>query len=546
MKKINNKILFLILLVTTVIIGIFVYNSGDVYKYEILSDDDYIKIDTWEVADGSEVKLPKGFEYTEDKIVLTHKLDYKENFQGVPYLMMSSKYYDYTLYLDDKEIFKYENPKNGFTNTNGSQIRILRLGEATKGKTLKLEIVPLLGNSIKYLVTPCYIGSKTDLVWSSVKSELPEVLVNIVIIFFGVVLLILYLVMRGNATASKMFYLGMLSITCGIYMLCQFDMLHIMAPNSYMLYFIEFTAIAVIPLIVAIFLYIQSYGMAKKLCKLMVVLLFSNLIIQNILNFLFKVEFRETLWITHGLIIMLGIVIVVSIVTLRRKKEIRYMLVSFMPPIIGGIIDLFIMYAYINERVTRFFPMGLYLFVAMQVWYTCKQYIEINKKQLRSEIYEHLAFTDGLTGLYNRLAFENDVNEKIEGENSACISIDIDNLKIANDTHGHSTGDILIRGMAEILKESVGENGKIYRIGGDEFVVLIHNMDSSKVNELVESITVNKVKYNVKNDVDVEFAIGVAYGENGDTSFENIVTRADLAMYADKRKKKRVLEEYNS
>lgn len=84
--------------------------------------------------------------------------------------------------------------------------------------------------------------------------------------------------------------------------------------------------------------------------------------------------------------------------------------------------------------------------------------------------------TDALTGLYNRRAYENDIVEhkdKITEENFVYISLDLNGLKIANDTEGHEAGDELIAGTAECMRRCFGSYGRLYRIGGDEFAAMI-------------------------------------------------------------------------
>ncbi len=116
---------------------------------------------------------------------------------------------------------------------------------------------------------------------------------------------------------------------------------------------------------------------------------------------------------------------------------------------------------------------------------------------------------------------KNDINECIGNNRPACISIDLNNLKRANDTMGHSAGDVLIRGIATVLREAVGNEGKIYRIGGDEFVVLIHDITDDGIEKVLKRIERKcRVKYNEENNVNLDFAKGVSLYTEGDTTFE--------------------------
>ena len=364
-----------------------------------------------------------------------------------------------------------------------------------------------MGDHIQYSVAPMMIGTRSDIVWHILKSEQSEVITAVLIIIFGFVLLLLAIIIRCSEyeddESGKMFYLGMISVICGIYLACQFKVSHIIAPNGYLPYYFEFTSLMLISVAVSLFIRTNVDGVIKKLYTSMSCLF--------------------------------GILILSTMIIFYKKKSIQYMLISIMFPIVGSIIDIVRLYRISDDKTIYFFSMGLYIFVLMQVIRTIRQYMAKSRSHLKAEVYEHLAFTDGLTELNNRLSFENDINECIGNNRPACISIDLNNLKRANDTMGHSAGDVLIRGIATVLREAVGNEGKIYRIGGDEFVVLIHDITDDGIEKVLKRIEKCRVKYNEENNVNLDFARGVSLYTEGDTTFENLVARADAEMYRDKR-----------
>ena len=90
--------------------------------------------------------LPYGFKYTGEPIVLTKKIDKENVFDDSQYLMVMSRYFDYTVYVDDTKLFDLTTPQNGFSKTMGTQLRFVRIGKNLNEKTIKLEIRPLLGD----------------------------------------------------------------------------------------------------------------------------------------------------------------------------------------------------------------------------------------------------------------------------------------------------------------------------------------------------------------------------------------------------------------
>ena len=106
---------------------------------------------------------------------------------------------------------------------------------------------------------------------------------------------------------------------------------------------------------------------------------------------------------------------------------------------------------------------------------------------------------------------------------------DLNDLKLVNDTIGHSAGDKLLQGFARLLADAAGEDGRAYRQGGDEFAVL-YNKNAV---DFVQDLERRCKEYNQSSAVPVSYAIGYCLLEKED--FRDV---ADQMMYEDKRRKK--------
>lgn len=146
-----------------------------------------------------------------------------------------------------------------------------------------------------------------------------------------------------------------------------------------------------------------------------------------------------------------------------------------------------------------------------------------------TEAGNRLAYIDYLTNIYNRNALERDLKKQKEYGYTYYFIADLNNLKTVNDAIGHSAGDKLLQDFADMLTDSVGEDGRSYRQGGDEFVVLY----SGDAVQLISSLEQQCEKHNQSSAVPVLYAIGYCLLEN-----ENFRDIADRMMYADKRRKK--------
>ena len=114
---------------------------------------------------------------------------------------------------------------------------------------------------------------------------------------------------------------------------------------------------------------------------------------------------------------------------------------------------------------------GIYLILAS----CCMVYMlsKVMKEKYEKEKFRYTSNTDELTRCYNRHAYEEDINKLNLSKEWVYVSMDLNGLKRANDSFGHIAGDELIRAAADCMKSSFSEHGKVYRVGGDEFVVII-------------------------------------------------------------------------
>ena len=163
----------------------------------------------------------------------------------------------------------------------------------------------------------------------------------------------------------------------------------------------------------------------------------------------------------------------------------------------------------------------------------------------RTREIKYVANHDKLTGLLNRGQFVQQLNEVIgtpESENIALMFIDLDNFKPINDTQGHDAGDQLLVGVGDILKSMLDPNDFAGRFGGDEFLVLMRNINQrSEFAGVCEEILRRlSAEIEIKGKpIVVAASIGVVYCDSHDyQSSDNLVNDADLAMYAAKRQGK--------
>ena len=158
-----------------------------------------------------------------------------------------------------------------------------------------------------------------------------------------------------------------------------------------------------------------------------------------------------------------------------------------------------------------------------------------------------LIYTDVMTRLGNKTAYTECIDaiyKRIinkEKFNFVVVVIDINDLKKVNDTYGHEYGDKLIQNGATILKKVWGSDF-MYRVGGDEFVIICLGMDKGNAEKKIVLFEKSIEDYNCQNNGEesyLQMAIGMAtYNPETDKEYMDVFRRADSAMYGDKKQKK--------
>jgi len=208
---------------------------------------------------------------------------------------------------------------------------------------------------------------------------------------------------------------------------------------------------------------------------------------------------------------------------------------------VGGYCALlvFILLRRSNKRYTEIFPIiflcfsfvcGLLLPFALG-----KDYSRIFCTNMVIAIFIYYVFSilqltekDSLTGLMNRQAFYASVESDAKNI-TALVSIDMNGLKTINDSKGHAAGDKALQSVAICFLKSITSKNTVYRIGGDEFVILCRHSGEDEVKQLIERIQKNLSKTEYK------CAVGYSFHPDGSETIDDMLKESDEKMYEDKK-----------
>lgn len=167
---------------------------------------------------------------------------------------------------------------------------------------------------------------------------------------------------------------------------------------------------------------------------------------------------------------------------------------------------------------------------------------ELRRTQQKAQMFEFEAIHDKLTGLFNRGAYNQKIDETLANLSrynvpASLIICDIDYFKKINDTFGHHVGDMILKKLAQLLKERLRKNDFVARYGGEEFAIILPHITLDNAETVGESVRsfIEKTRFLFKNtEIPVTISIGISSFRRDDTA-NTVFERADSALYFAKK-----------
>lgn len=176
---------------------------------------------------------------------------------------------------------------------------------------------------------------------------------------------------------------------------------------------------------------------------------------------------------------------------------------------------------------------------------------DITEKKLYQQKIEQQAYTDYLTGLYNRMCCERDLAVQIDyakkhHQKGAILYLDLDDFKHINDGLGHRYGDVLLQAIAHSIQRVEGIHDTCYRMGGDEFVIIIPVELYPRLERIVEAIRLIFSNPWFLKDADYycTMSMGIAEFPDESDNVQDLIKKADIAMYEAKHSGKNRIAHY--
>lgn len=185
--------------------------------------------------------------------------------------------------------------------------------------------------------------------------------------------------------------------------------------------------------------------------------------------------------------------------------------------------------------------LGILIFSIVATVAILENFVREYRNETLKYMREKLVYKDILTSMKNRQSFEKQLKEDDKNINDFnsywAISIDLSDIKYVNNNFGYSHGDKLIQNLADSIEDTFEDIGNCFRIGGDEFIILIKNEPKEKIERYIELFESVVSSYNKLHDIKMITSLGYdSYKFGYDKSIFDLVSRTDYMMCKNKRR----------
>lgn len=467
------------------------------------------------------------------------------------YMSFQNMYQAIEVLVDGERIYQYGiEEKPVFGKMLGAVQCMVPLPRDGGGKEIQVRIINVYGQENIYFTGGIQLAPEETIIYNTFRNNIDVFFFVVIMVFIGTALMTVFFwfyVKKRGISYQPFFHMGIFAFLSGIWVLTDSRAAQFIFQNAVgacLLSHFSFMMFAV-PLLNFIESICDRKSRAFTVLKYMFIL---NFLIQVLLYLTGISDFVRLLTVTH-LLIGAAIVsmMVYSVREMKRNKSgyIKGIMGAQVILVVGALVSFWGFFNGDMLHYTKAFRTGLMIFVLVLMWMTARKTLDAEEERLKTDFYKSLAYMDMMTKTKNRTAFEREI-EDIKGSGSryrriAVLLFDLNGLKTVNDTLGHLAGDKIITGAADCIKDVFGGLGDCYRIGGDEFTVIVK--DKAVDEEKLRRCFAQAIRhYNEREEIKLSIAFGAAGQEftgKEPRDMEILLKRADEDMYKKKRELKR-------
>jgi len=435
-----------------------------------------------------------------------------------------------------------------FTKTTGCCWNFITLTQQDAGKEIIFRVTPIYKESKP--TGSFYFGTQSAVEHLIMRQHLLLFVIAVFIFLIGVSLFFyVVFVIKKTTEGAALFHFSLFASILGIWYCCESQILELFLTCYIGVALTDHLMLMLLPIPFLLFLKNTYQSKEHILWNIICYLNCAVVILRIMLQLTGLSDFRETLWITHtaiGLSILAVFILSVSeIIKYQLTRQVKMCIFCILVIMVTVLLELLEYRIYYESM--PFASLGFLFYIVVMGADSIHRSHKMIDQARESELYRKLAFTDELTKLYNRTAFNRDLNDRCVTMTEQKIMptvlfmFDLNDLKKCNDGFGHEYGDRYIKMVSAVIEKVFGRDGKCYRIGGDEFCVIMNATTQedteNRYNLFMEEIKKKNAKPFV---VPVSVAVGYAvYDAALDESLEATMKRADDMMYRNKQELKK-------
>ncbi len=432
-------------------------------------------------------------------------------------------------FVDGESIYHF-GESHSYLKSPGSLRHMIDIPENSLGKTLTVRVQ--YAYSGKYTTDiDIILGGSGGIILTLLRREAIDLSVNLLMLVLGIILCVIFVLqLKNNIHSENCLYLGLLSLCFVFWTNNNLFFTQLIFPYSTAQYFCYYFFLSMLPLLLMCYLETITDGLRFNrlfwihlaLCAAITFLQLSGIS-----------EFTESLpvFLIYSSVEM--VIVILKLVKNRKSHRNALLVGAFIVMVVCILLNAVLyLFNQTNGVSTTMAKLGISIYLIVSIYVSINGVVTNLAKVQQSELLHKIAFTDSLTQVGNRYAFNYNINE-VDLRDLSLFSLDINNLKYYNDTFGHACGDTLICEATQMLNEVFS---KLYRTGGDEFIAVEIKSSAEHLQYLKNELSEKMNEYNggEGHDVVVEIACGYSTYNEGDVFYEDILKRADAQMYYDK------------
>jgi len=547
-KKIILFLEIFIIFMAIMVLGL-VYLE-DQNKNESFYADNIYQLGGWELLDlegnKSDVSLPVRLSDKEPRTIIQRKL--KEDISGAPFLLFYSEHASIKVYSDDRLIYEYSNKKDGLFPLEGDGYHLIKLSFNEQGSIITI-VQDMAVEKYMGRLSEVYLTDKASAMLSIIKWNTVGIITCILILALSVILIFLWMATKNIIGDNRLLNLSVFAFSIFLWSANETMMTQLVMGHLKMIMVISYFSIMLLPIPILHFFTKSGNLRIRYISSKLIYLPIVNFVLVNIIQFLKIRDYSEMLFTSHLIILSVIVMMILGQIPSKGDKfdfsklfvgeaGIKFGIIGFFFMSLMIMMDLGFYYFGDMRDNAMFSRIGILFYIIALCIDTLEKTFQMVMLGQKADDYKYIAYHDKLTNVRSR-AFYNEELLKIDNnpgirKHTGILLVDINDLKVINDSYGHEAGDKYILESVVFLMNYIKGMGSVYRIGGDEFVVITHDDKSEEI-----ILSLNRMEEYMKQNNEISFAFGYAvFDEHFDIDINDTVKRADELMYERKNKMK--------